>query len=137
MTDQQYPTTPSPKLRAYWRKIIPTNRDCGPFREDWLMDRAAKWGSHQCGTINEAQLQERADQELEGCCEWLRSKDILEPAIDALRAARRPKPPSEAEQALAELEQLKGDAYSMGMGFDAPAICRALERLTELEQLND
>jgi hypothetical protein len=41
-----------------------------------------------------------AAQELEACCEWLRSKDILEPAIDALRAARRPKPPSLKEQAL-------------------------------------
>jgi hypothetical protein len=45
-----------------------------------------------------------ADQELDGCCEWLRSHDILEPAIDALRAARRPKPPSLKVQALALLQ---------------------------------
>ena len=44
-----------------------------------------------------------ADQELEACCEWLRSKDILEPAIDALRIARRPKPPSLKERIAAAI----------------------------------
>jgi len=38
-------------------------------------------------------------------------------------------PPSLKEQALEELEQLRGDANSMGMGFDAPTIRRALEAL--------
>jgi hypothetical protein len=42
---------------------------------------------------------------------------------------RRPKPPSLKEQALAELEGLRNDAYSMGMGFDAPAIRLALKAL--------
>lgn len=55
-----------------------------------LIARLAQWG---------------ADQELDGCCEWLRSHDILEPAIDALRAARRPKPPSAIEKAEALIER--------------------------------
>jgi hypothetical protein len=46
-------------------------------------------------------------------------------------AQREPKPPGLKQQALAELEQLRGDANSMGAGFDAPAIRRALETLPE------
>jgi hypothetical protein len=77
---------------------------------------AARWG---------------ADQELEACCEWfIRDWTDIETA-DRLRARRRPKPPSLKEQALEELEQLRGDANSMGMGFDAPAIRRALEQLDD------
>jgi hypothetical protein len=53
-------------------------------RDEYIAQFFAQWG---------------ADQELEACCEWLRSKDILEPAIDALRATRRPshKPPDTVE----------------------------------------
>jgi hypothetical protein len=47
----------------------------------------------------------------------------------ARAALAQSEPPSLKEQALEELEQLKGDANSMGMGFDAPAIRRALEAL--------
>jgi hypothetical protein len=50
-----------------------------------------------------------ADQELEACCEWL----VAEPwfkyeheAVEDLRAARRPKPPSLKEQALQELDKV-------------------------------
>jgi len=69
-----------------------------------------------------------ADQELEACCMWItREKSVL--MAEELGIARRPKPPSLKEQALAELELLRGDANSMGMGFDAPAIRRALEAL--------
>jgi hypothetical protein len=67
-----------------------------------------------------------ADQELEACCEWLRSKDILEPAIDALRAARRPKPPSLKQQAL--------EALGKGCFPSHDEICairRALEALPD------
>jgi hypothetical protein len=81
-----------------------------------------------------------ADQELEGCCQSLynrfaspvhQAQFLAQELRDWLRAARRPKPPSLKEQALEELEQLKGDANSMGMGFDAPAIRRALESLDD------
>lgn len=116
MTDQSFPITPPDALRAQWRTEAPIYRDFGVGRENWLIDRAAQWG---------------ADQELEACLER-----ILDVALaDRLRAARRPKPPSEADRALEELELLRGDAYSMGVGFDAPAIQRALEHLKELEGL--
>jgi hypothetical protein len=52
----------------------------------YLATRAAQWG---------------ADQELEACCEWT----AIVGGADALRAARRPKPPSLKEQALALVEQ--------------------------------
>jgi len=84
-----------------------------------VANRAAQWG---------------ADQELEACCEWLRSKDILEPAIDALRSARRPKPPTLAEQGCDAL-----DAYIYGNPDHGDkqntynTIRAALNRLAELE----
>jgi hypothetical protein len=73
-----------------------------------------------------------ADQGLEACCEWLSGEyDWGLAAALRLDAELRPDPPSLKEQALEELEQLKGDANSMGMGFDAPAIRRALEALDD------
>lgn len=116
MTDQSFPITPSPELRDQWKKEAPKHyyRDCGFDREEWIMDRAAQWSSNQ---------------ELEACCEWLRSKDILEPAIDALRAARRPKPPSLKEQALLQLDTLNADLAMHGRGCDLSQIRRALESL--------
>ena len=77
MTDQSSPITPPPeelldKWEGKWHHYQ------GQYTYEMFMaEQAAQWG---------------ADQELEACCGWLRSKDILEPAIDALRAARRPKP---------------------------------------------
>jgi hypothetical protein len=88
-----------------------------PTNLDYLANRAAQWG---------------ADQELEACCEWLGGSGYAGTG-SVLRAARRPKPPTLAEQGIEELELLKGDANSMGMGFDAPSIRAALNRLAELE----
>ena len=82
-----HPITPPPELVARWKdhwfdaKIKHINL------EDYILAQAARWG---------------ADQELEASLEWL----VQEAYIDApcrLRAARRPKPPSLKEQALAEL----------------------------------
>lgn len=74
----QHPITPPPELVEEWVRMLEYLPDKQVFSE------VAQWG---------------ADQELEACCQWLRSKDILEPAIDALRAARRPtpKPPETIE----------------------------------------
>ncbi len=44
-----------------------------------------------------------ANVELEACCEWLSSKTTSERKIPELRAARRSKPPSLKEDALAAL----------------------------------
>jgi hypothetical protein len=117
MTNQQHPITPPPELAQEWvleahHKEAPPGT-CPDTRI--LIARAAQWG---------------ADMELEACCEWLteyRYSHLCN--IYHLRAARRPKPPSLKVQALEELEQLRGDSNSMGMGFDASAIQRALESL--------
>jgi hypothetical protein len=44
-----------------------------------------------------------ADQELEACCDWIEATLELPGCANQLRAARRPKPPSLKEQALAAL----------------------------------
>jgi hypothetical protein len=78
-------------------------------------------------------FQAGADQELEACCEWIKSelRGQLRPAhriAIELRDARRPKPPSLKEQALEVFEALiHGDAS----GLDVGVIRRALEALPE------
>lgn len=78
-------------------------------------------------------FQAGADQELEACCEWVSQFNYDDYSYqERLRAARRrPKPPSLKQQALEELELLRGDANTHGLGFDAPAIRRALESLPD------
>ena len=109
--NEPFPIVPPPELVRQWTQY---NGDDDAERF-WtrIATQAAQWG---------------ADTELNYCCDELSfwgSKGMAE----RLRSDRRPKPPSLKEQALEELEQLKGDANSMGMGFDAPAIRRALEAL--------
>jgi hypothetical protein len=116
---QEHPITPTPELITKW---IENYFGCAVDGtlcdlETAIATRAAQWG---------------ADQELEACCEYLVRCAQWEPEdVEELRSARRPKPPSLKEQALEELEQLRSDAKSMGMGFDAPTIRRALEQLDD------
>jgi hypothetical protein len=109
MTNQQHPITLPIEMVEQWADMLSSRLDHDVF------SLAVQWG---------------ADQELEQCMELL-EKWGFNTTTTRLRAARRPKPPSLKEQALEELEQLRGDANSMGMGFDAPAIRRALEALPE------
>jgi hypothetical protein len=51
-------------------------------------------------------FQAGADQELEACCKWLQQNCGRWEISMSLRAARRPKPPSLKEQALAVLESV-------------------------------
>jgi len=112
---QQHPITPPPELVKQWvdtyfgGKISQSN-----FHVD-LATRAAQWG---------------ADQELEACCEWLQDPDLN---VDTykLRAARRPKPPSLKEQAIAELDDavMRGDCITVSEAL--PTIRRALEQLDD------
>ena len=105
MTD--HPITPPPELVQQWRN------DTTPYQEDLV--RAAQWG---------------ADQELEACIEWLNQKVLLQHQSDvvpALHTARRPKPPSLKEQALAELAEWEN---VMDIAPDSP-IRRALEQLDD------
>ena len=100
------PITPPPELVQQWW-INDNEVNC----VDELATRAAQWG---------------ADQELEACCEYMQP-----PLAKELRATRRPPVPTLKEQALEELEVLRGDANAHGLGFDAPAIRRALEALDD------
>ena len=79
-----------------------------------VADKAAQWG---------------ADQELEACCEWVRSMFSGHPTwADELRAARRPKPPSLKEQAL----KARKDVWrSAGDSADWEILDRAIEALPD------
>ena len=60
-------------------------------REKYMCTQAARWG---------------ADQELEECCEWMQAMGEDKVAINFFHTARRPKPPSLKEQALALLDDV-------------------------------
>ena len=100
------PITPPPELVVQWylaAKAMPVDQ--------WVTDvatAAAQWG---------------ADQELEACCEWLRS---AAPAWERqLRAARRPKPPSLKEQALLAIDVAVAD------GRLSPDVSKVVRRALE------
>jgi hypothetical protein len=73
-------------------------------------------------------FQAGADQELEACCEWLK-EGWDEIRADKLRAARRPKPPSLKELALAALNEIE-DRHA-GPTIQEELIRRALEQLPD------
>jgi hypothetical protein len=104
-----HPITPPPDLVQQWRQQVPAYRDGVLGRENWLMSRAAQWG---------------ADHELEACCDAL---DNLNDGFwsEKLRTARRPKPPSLKEQALAIMSQ---DSWSFE---EEDIVRRALEQLDD------
>jgi hypothetical protein len=83
-------------------------------------------------------FQAGADQELQACCEWLVSEPWFKyehEAVEDLRAARRPKPPSLKELALAVLEnEPEADDMKELVVFDVDQveiIRRALEALPD------
>ena len=77
-------------------------------------------------------FQAGADQELEACCEWLKTKHWIEPEFpDELRAARRPNPLSLKEQALDDLH-IAFDRGCLSEG-QADTIRCALEQLPNHE----
>jgi hypothetical protein len=90
----QHPITPPPELvQEWWESTIP-NQSTSVKISAQLCTKAAQWG---------------ADQQLEECCEQLKSIPsplgipFGEMASNALRNACRPEPPSLKEQALSEL----------------------------------
>lgn len=90
MTNQQHPIIPPPELVEQWYASADN------ASEDAILgvsNRAAQWG---------------ADQELDACCEWL-AADHTPVLGQRLRAARRPKPPSLKEQALANTNAILND----------------------------
>jgi hypothetical protein len=109
------PITPPPELVQQWFDDA-LNAWADP--QHYVAARAAQWG---------------AAQELEACCEWfIRDWTDIETA-DKLRAARRPKPLSLAEQATAQLDDavMRGDCITTTDAM--PLLRAALKRLAELE----
>jgi len=120
---QQHPITPPPELVQNWflgARAMPVDQ--------WVTDvatQAAQWG---------------ADIELEACCEWLVSEGWFKyehEAVEDLRTARRPKPPSLKEQALALLDPsttygsvTRDTEYRISV-TKAEIIRRALEQLND------
>ena len=119
MTDKQHPITPPPELVEQWANSSPLQH----LDEWWVYElhiahHAARWG---------------ADQELEACCDYMQREDFHGFAKELL-AARRPKPPSLAEEALNELDLVPThDQDGRSIDADTSVIRRALERLQELE----
>ena len=107
---QEHPITPPPELVQQWYDNI--GPDPGPFESFAIA--AARWG---------------ADQELEACCEWFAQDWSDTETAAALRATRRPKPPSLKEQALDSFEFI-GKAHALA-GPDWAIIRRALEALPD------
>jgi hypothetical protein len=115
---EDHPTTLPPELVEQWDE-----EGTAMFRPEYqlhIATQAARWG---------------ADQELEACCEWLAClpsnwvSTAQELSLD-IRAARRPKPPSLKEQALALLEPQGSPARLLNedqMGI----LRRALEQLDD------
>jgi hypothetical protein len=106
---QQHPISPPPGLIEKWIQVHTTKYD--------LARKAAQWG---------------ADQELEACCDWVKSKQTYW-AHDELRAARRPKPLSLKEQAMRVFLEA---GYTLGGRMelepeDIDIIHRALEQLND------
>ena len=113
---QQHSITPPQELRDKWLDEAPNT---SVF--DYLIDSAARWGS---------------DQELEACCEYLVRCAQWEPEdVEELRTARRPKPPSLAEQGQRILVE-NGSTLDGRVELDPEdvvTINAALKRLQELE----
>ena len=146
---EQHPITPPPELKQQWFIEGPHQDYCSST--DYAIAQAARWGYEQRGADIEYELQKARDEELEACCEWLLNSAVdgaktLEPYIaadpetfiNAFRAARRPKPPSLAEEALKNFSEIRTTFKAAWGGnlIDEP-IRRALERLKELEGQDD
>jgi hypothetical protein len=111
---QQHPITPPPELRRLWAQQAQRINPNDPV--EWMQcvsEKAARWG---------------ADQELEAI-----QKEIITQAwfadprhrLAQLRAARRPKPPSLKEQALAVLDDTELDSPHYNI------LLRALKQLDD------
>ena len=127
----QHPITPPPELIAKWASSM-----CGHHE-------AARWGADQQLKLDAEQInqawQDGADAELKACCEWLEDADLDDSQKVSwvnLRAARRPKPPSLKEQALAKIDAILSDPGKSTLSAELEALelsRRALEQLPDEE----
>jgi len=112
----EHPITPSRELVSKWCHEDGEEIKSSPRWFFSVCAKAAQWG---------------ADQELDACCEWLVSEGWFKyehEAVEDLRTARRPKPPSlkdRALQAWAVVEAGTDDQTAMAV------IRRALEQLDD------
>jgi hypothetical protein len=119
-----HPITPPPELVASLRNSAPRGiQDAfgSLTRAIWLINHAYAAGAEKAQAL--------ADQELEACCEWLRQSNSDWEIPRSLRAARRPKPPTLKEQALAVLVALEIDEPGYEGTYNT--IRRALEQLDD------
>jgi hypothetical protein len=128
MTDNNHPITPSTELVKQWLGTYFSTTITGEVSdvELTLATQAARWG---------------ADQELEECLQWFSAfycmETWMQKDLEQFRAARRPKPQSQAEEALIALEQtvtllMPVTGSKKIERFDT--IRAALKRLRELER---
>jgi len=99
-----------------WFESADKPSQCNTFRAHVFAQKIAEWA---------------ADQELEACCEWVTGSGRASLGF-ALRAARRPKPPSLAGQALEQYKQVEDILFHQDV-IPAGCIRAALTRLAELE----
>ena len=109
-----HPITPPPELVTDWCGQLARENDYGPTCVYDIATQAARWG---------------ADQELEACCKLLELSDSN--ARDFLTSARRPKPPSLKEQALAALSEADQGLNKSEWQQRSNTIRRALEQLDD------
>jgi len=115
---QQHPITPPPELVQQWNKEAKGTYFPPLAYSQHIANRAAQWG---------------ADQELEACVKWLNSYMPGNEGDRLLRTARRPKPPSLKEQALALIDRCN-DPDNDHLDDDALVLIRrALEQLPDNE----
>ena len=115
---QQHPITPPLELVQQWNR-------------EWREQQNAPvigWSANLLAYAVACAAQWGADQELEACCEWMADETPTN-YINALRAARRPKPPSLKEQALIHFESFAATFETSG--GDSDLIRRALEQLDD------
>jgi hypothetical protein len=117
---QQHPITPPPELLKQWEEV-------------WFNGRYSRLN---IDVLILEVFQAGADQELEACIKVIADhKWFASPyyRMAELRAARRPKPPSLKEQALATLQKISKDSYPCSYQDDGDwdTIRRALESIPD------
>jgi hypothetical protein len=101
------------QFAIYYVTVNSQSQRCWPAEHyHYITLCAAQWG---------------ADEELDACCEWL-DREGWSGESRQLRAARRPKPPSLKEQALAALEVIP---KLVGFESERDTIRAALEALDD------
>jgi hypothetical protein len=111
MTNQHPITVPTGSI-TFWKISYRATSQEDLSETEYIATQAAQWG---------------ADQELEACCEWLVRNYNYPEVANPIRAARRPKPPSLKEQALALINSNK--PYLDDTAMDT--IRQALEQLND------